>query len=116
MPIWNRDVRRSSLGFDMRSVAARNAAIANVSSVANLDIRAESESPTPEPDVVALVDEVRKASNPLPIVELAKMLPWDADRLSTALARGGELGYLAFSKSGDRTFVALPATAPDPVR
>jgi hypothetical protein len=111
MASWYRDVvRRSSLGLDARSAAERSAAVEALRSFADLDFRSTG-APQSDPDVEAVVAEVSKASQPISIVDLAKALGWDPDKLSTALARGGSLGRLAFSKAGARTFVALPAAA-----
>ncbi len=110
MVTWNRDVRRSSLGLDTRSVAERSAALESLKSFSEMTIGGDPgvSADVEDADVEAVSNEVAKARAPLAIGDLAKILNWDVDRLSAALARGGDSGRLVFSTAGARTFVALP--------
>ena len=108
MDFPGRSGKTSSIAIDARGRAARQMAIDSFRNIARLKIGAPEVA---DADVEAILAALQPAPAPVGIVELAHALGWDADRLSAALARGGERGDLVLTKMGGRTFVG-PATAP----
>jgi hypothetical protein len=66
----------------------------------------------PTPDVSEVIAGLNGESAPITVVELARKMQWEPDRLARALALGGRTSQLVLSRATDQTFVALPAYAP----
>ena len=99
-----------SLDYDLRGSAAQKLAIESLRNIANVRVRdtgIETAISKGDEELKAIVGLLRDAGTPLPVSEVAERLQWDSGKAADALARGGEIGMLIFSKDGDRTTVAL---------
>jgi hypothetical protein len=60
-------------------------------------------------DADEVVAAVTGFNAPVSVVDLARKLGWDADRLAQALSYAADRGRVAFSTVQNQTFVGLPA-------
>ena len=60
-------------------------------------------------DVEAVVTTVDANNAPIQIVDLARKLAWDPDRVARAVSSASDRGRVTLSRIKDQTFVSLPA-------
>ena len=103
------DRRLSSGVLDARGTAARKMAIDSFRNIADTTLGPSEADAARDRDVDAIVALLKKADQPVAVVEVAERLGWDSDRAAQALSYGGDRGLLTFVRTSPQTLVGLPA-------